>query len=117
MNGFKMYVGWCFAEKLRLLNAASFRDAFWRLGKNSEVVKNMTDACIKLKNTIQSYILFQKIGVVETNTLWHFRLPSRVETPINIASILRLAGTGITLLILCLPLLNCRTIVCLSSLL
>ena len=43
--------------------------------------------------------LSKTIDAAETNTLLHFRHPLQVQTPINIASFLRLSGTGMTSLI------------------
>ena len=61
--------------------------------------------------------LSPKLGVVETSTLWHFRLPLLIQMFIKVASSPRLSGIGMPSPILWSHLLNMQRIVLLSSLL
>ena len=55
-----------------------------------------------LKGKKQGYLqmtLFPRLGAAEISTLWYFRHSMKVQTPKDVASFLRLSGTGMPSLI------------------
>ena len=49
---------------------------------------------LKVKPVYQQMTLSPKLGVLEINTLWHFRLPLLIRMFIKVASSPRLSGIG-----------------------
>ena len=72
---------------------------------------------LKGKASVPKMTLSPKLGVVEINTLWHFRLPLLIQMFIKVASSPRLSGIGMPFPILWSHLLKMHRIVLLSSLL
>ena len=76
----------------------------------------LPDKGLKCKaRNLTADLIQKKKKALQKSTKWPFRFPLPVKTPIRKASFLKLAGTGMSSLILSSPLRNCRTTAYLNS--